>query len=212
MVPFQGLSVATSGGYGGTAAADTSLVMKQTFESLNARDSSYDGRMGRFSKGPADVSVRSGHGRGQSNDRIQVRIRGKNNEQIRQTGSVTRTMDEITEERKRKQEISKAANRLKMLEKLEEYRENKMNQEIAQLEAERRREEEELKKARDKERKYAKYLERQKDKLAEFAVEKQERHILMKREEQEKKRKEKEAAAKFKRDQERKKKQIEEYK
>ena len=47
-----------------------------------------------------------------------------------------------------------------MLEKLEEYRENKMNQEIAQLEAERRREEEELKKARDKERKYAKYLER----------------------------------------------------
>lgn len=40
-------------------------------------------------------------------------------------------MDEMTDERKRKQEISKAANRLKMLEKLEEYRENKMNQEIA---------------------------------------------------------------------------------
>lgn len=40
-------------------------------------------------------------------------------------------MDEIGEERKRKHEISKAANRLKMLEKLEEYREIKMNQEIA---------------------------------------------------------------------------------
>ena len=85
-------------------------------------------------------------------------------------------MDEMTDERKRKQEISKAANRLKMLEKLEEYRENKMNQEIAQLEAERRREEEELKKARDKVRKYAKYLDRQKDKLADYAIEKQDRY------------------------------------
>ena len=148
-----------SGGYG--ANADNSLVMKQTFESLNARDSSYNGRLGRFSKGAA-------------NDQIQVRIRGKNNDVARHTGSVTRTMNEMGEERKRKQEIAKAANRLKMLEKLEEYRENKMNQEIAQLEAERRREEEELKKARDKERKYAKYLERQKGKLADYAVQKQE--------------------------------------
>lgn len=105
-----------SGGYG--ANADNSLVMKQTFESLNARDSSYNGRLGRFSKGAA-------------NDQIQVRIRGKNNDVARHTGSVTRTMNEMGEERKRKQEIAKAANRLKMLEKLEEYRENKMNQEIA---------------------------------------------------------------------------------
>ena len=81
-------------------------------------------------------------------------------------------MEEMGEERKRKKEISKAANRLKMLEKLEDYRENKMNQEIAALEAERRREEEELKKARDKERKYAKYLEKQRDKLSEYNVEK----------------------------------------
>ena len=63
MVPYQGQSVVTSGAYSGTAA-DTSLVMKQTFESLNARDSSYDGRMGRFGRGPADMSVRSGQGRG----------------------------------------------------------------------------------------------------------------------------------------------------
>ena len=81
-------------------------------------------------------------------------------------------MEEMGEERKRKQEISKAANRLKMLEKLEDYRENKMNQEIAALEAERRREEEELKKARDKERKYAKYLEKQREKLAEYNIDK----------------------------------------
>lgn len=47
-----------------------------------------------------------------------------------------------------------------------------MNQEIAALEAERRREEEELKKARDKERKYAKYLEKQREKLTEYNIEK----------------------------------------
>ena len=60
-----------------------------------------------------------------------MRIRGKDNSMQKHTGSITRTLDEMGEERKRKQEISKAANRLKMLEKLEEYRENKMNAEIA---------------------------------------------------------------------------------
>ena len=59
-----------------------------------------------------------------------------------------------------------------MLEKLEEYREQKMNQEIALLEAERKREEDELKKARDKERKFAKYLDKQREKLQELANEK----------------------------------------
>ena len=59
-----------------------------------------------------------------------------------------------------------------MLEKLEEYREQKMNQEIALLEAERKLEEDELKKARDKERKFAKYLDKQREKLQELANEK----------------------------------------
>ena len=89
------------------------------------------------------------------------------------TGSVTRTLEEIGDERKRKQEIQKAANRLKMLEKLEVYREKKMQQEIEQLEAERKKEEDELKKARDKERKYAQYLEKQREKLAEHQITKQ---------------------------------------
>ena len=84
--------------------------MKNTFESLNARDSSYNGRLGRFSSGNSAT-------RQANNDQIQVRIRGKNNGMTRVTGSVTRTMDEMGEERKRKQEISKAANRLKMLER-----------------------------------------------------------------------------------------------
>ena len=114
---------------------DQTSQMKQTVDSLNARDSSYNGRLGRFSKGSMDAALRSHNNPNPGlNDNIQVRIRGKNNEQTRHTGSITRTMGEIGEERKRKQEISKAANRLKMLEKLEEYREKKMNQEIAQLE------------------------------------------------------------------------------
>jgi len=50
-----------------------------------------------------------------------------------------------------------------MLEKLEDYREKKMQQEIELLEIERIKEQQELQKARDKERKYAKYLEKQKE-------------------------------------------------
>lgn len=61
-----------------------------------------------------------------------------------------------------------------MLEKLEQYREKKMQQEIAALEAERKKEEEEMKKARDKEQKYQRYLEKQRLKLAEHAVKRQE--------------------------------------
>ena len=46
-------------------------------------------------------------------------------------------MDDLDLERKKKQEIAKAANRLRMLEKLEDYREQKMAQEIEMLELER---------------------------------------------------------------------------
>ena len=172
----QAIPGASMSGYG-----DDSAMMKQTVDSINMRESSYNGRLGKFSRPPA----------GGSTDRVQVRIRGKNNAVERHTGSITRTMGEIGEERKRKQEIAKAANRLRMLEKLEEYRENKMNQEIAQLEAERKREEEELKKARDKERKYAKYLEKQREKIAEFNVEKQERVLKQRKDDELKKKKDK---------------------
>ena len=72
-----------------------------------------------------------------SNDQVQVRIRGKNNFVETKTGSVTQTMDDLDLERKKKQEIAKAANRLRMLEKLEDYREQKMAQEIELLELER---------------------------------------------------------------------------
>ncbi len=74
------------------------------------------------------------------NDQIQVRIRGKNNFVETKTGSVTRTLNEINEEQNRRKEIAKAAERLKMLEKLEDYREKKMQQEIEILEMERMKE------------------------------------------------------------------------
>ena len=76
-----------------------------------------------------------------------------------QTGSVTRTTDELEQERKRKQELKLAAERLKQLEKLEEFRERKLMQEMEQLELERAKEEADLKVAYMKELKYAKYLE-----------------------------------------------------
>ena len=46
-------------------------------------------------------------------------------------------MEDLVLEKNRKQEIIKACNRLKMLEKLEDYREQKMQKEIEQLEIER---------------------------------------------------------------------------
>jgi len=59
-------------------------------------------------------------------DHVEVRIRGKNNELITKTGSVSRTLGEIDIEKKRKAELKAATYRLKMLEKLEDYREEKM--------------------------------------------------------------------------------------
>jgi hypothetical protein len=78
-------------GYG---SGDNSMF-KQSMNSLNMRDSSYNGRLGGRSSLPRG-------GAAQETDRIQVRIRGKNNAMERHTGSITRTMDEIGEERKKK--------------------------------------------------------------------------------------------------------------
>ena len=99
-------------------------------------------------------------------------------------------MDEVIEEKERRREISKAANRLKMLEKLEVYREQKMQKEIAQLDEERKREEQELQKARDKEAKYNKYLAKQREKLAGHAQEKMKEDEKRRQQEEEKKKKE----------------------
>jgi hypothetical protein len=88
-------------------------------------------------------------------DTIEVRVRGKNNEAVTKTGSVTRTLGEIDGERSRRQELAKAAGRLRMLEKLEDYREEKMAKEIEALEREREYEEDLIRLQREKEVKYA---------------------------------------------------------
>ena len=82
-----------------------------------------------------------------------------------QDGSVHHTTKELDEQRKRKQELAKAGERLKHLEQLEEYRERKMLKEMEQLENERLKEEAEIKKALEKELKYNQYLEKQREKL-----------------------------------------------
>lgn len=46
-------------------------------------------------------------------DNVQVRIRGKNNQVETRTGSVTRTLDELSEQESRRKEMQKASQRLK---------------------------------------------------------------------------------------------------
>jgi len=74
-----------------------------------------------------------------------VRYRDRNNFLQVENGSITKTTDQILEEKRRKAELTKAGERLKQLEKLEEYRERKMLKEMEQLEIERMKEEAELK-------------------------------------------------------------------
>lgn len=74
-----------------------------------------------------------------------MRYRDRNNFFQVENGSITKTTDQILEEKRRKAELTKAGERLKQLEKLEEYRERKMLKEMEQLEIERMKEEAELK-------------------------------------------------------------------
>lgn len=52
-------------------------------------------------------------------DKCEVRIRGKNNQVETRTGSVTRTMEELSEAETRRREMMKASDRLRQLERLE---------------------------------------------------------------------------------------------
>ena len=67
------------------------------------------------------------------------------------TGSVSRTLDELQQDEMRKREMAKTSERLKVLERLEKYREDRLKREIEQFEEERKREDDEIKKARDTE-------------------------------------------------------------
>ena len=73
-------------------------------------------------------------------------------------GSVTRTMNEMQENEWRLKEMAKTNKKLEVLEKLERYREDKMMKEMAVFEEEKRKHDEDMKKAADAEAKRLKYL------------------------------------------------------
>jgi hypothetical protein len=59
-----------------------------------------------------------------------VRIRGKNNQLETKTGSVTRTLNQIDVEEKRAKELAKTSERLKVLNQIEKFREERMQKEL----------------------------------------------------------------------------------
>lgn len=72
-----------------------------------------------------------------------VRIWGRHNEYIQQNGNFEITLDEQKNLEKRREEMKKANNWLKNLEKLEYFWMEKVRKEIERLEEERKKEEEE---------------------------------------------------------------------
>lgn len=87
---------------------------------------------------------------------------------------MTRTLNEIQEQEQQRRDIAKTTDRLKVLEKIEKYREERLKKEIEQFEEERKKEEEEAKKAKEYEIKRIKYLEKQRAKLDNLRVKKME--------------------------------------
>lgn len=105
-------------------------------------------------------------------DKIEVRIRGKNNQIETRTGSVTRTMVELNDAETRRREMMKASERLRQLERLEQYREERLGREISLYEEQRRREDDEVKKQRDTEHKRQKYFDKKKEQLGDLMTKK----------------------------------------
>ena len=89
-----------------------------------------------------------------------MRIRGKNNMISTKTGSVTKTLEEMNDFEAKKSEMARTTERLRVLEKLEKYREDKMRRELEMYEESRRKEDVDIRKHRDSEVKRQKYLEK----------------------------------------------------
>ncbi len=87
-----------------------------------------------------------------------------------------------------------------------------MLKEMEQLENERLKEEAEIKAAIQKELKYAKYLEQQRDKLENHRLQKMQESSKLKKDEEKQKKKERQRMLKEQQEQEQKKKMIEQYK
>ena len=101
-------------------------------------------------------------------DMVQVRIRTKNNMASNQLGSMSQTLDQQEKTNKKKRDLSQATQRLKVLEQLEQYREEKVRNEMMLLEMQRQQEQKEVDKVIRAEQKKQAYLEKQKHKVAEF--------------------------------------------
>jgi hypothetical protein len=76
------------------------------------------------------------------------------------TGSVNKTLNELESKHKQKRDYSEATKRLRVLEQLEQYREEKVAQEMMILDMKRRLEDEKIQKAKEAERKKQAYLEK----------------------------------------------------
>ena len=145
-------------------------------------------------------------------DRIQVRIRGKNNVVSTTTGSVSQTLSQQDDVRKQKKELSHATQRLKVLEQLEQYREEKVRKEMMMLEMQRMQEQQEMEKLLQADRKKQLYLEKQREKVREYQLKKAKEDEIKRRQAEKAKEKEALAKKKFDKDQQMKKQKIAEYK
>jgi hypothetical protein len=92
-------------------------------------------------------------------------------------------LDELSDADSRRKELLKANERLKQLEKLERYREERLQREVAIYEEQRRREEEEVKRQRDLEVKRQRYFDKQKEQLGTVQIKKTEEMMNKQKEE-----------------------------
>lgn len=145
-------------------------------------------------------------------DQIQVRIRGKNNNFETKTGSVTRTLNEIQEQEQQRRDMQKTTERLKVLEKLEKYREERLRKELEQFEEQKLREMQEFQKQVEQDEKRTKYLEKQRVRLEQMRLKKLEEELQQKREQEKAKEKEKSKRKVAEHEKEAQKKRIAEYK
>ena len=145
-------------------------------------------------------------------DKIEVRIRGKNNQIETRTGSVTRTMVELNDAETRRREMMKASERLRQLERLEQYREERLGREISLYEEQRRREDDEVKRQRDTEHKRQKYFDKKKEQLGDLMTKKVQDDVSRAKEVEAKKEKERQLKVRREKELEDQKRKIIEYK
>ncbi|CAI2382956.1 unnamed protein product [Moneuplotes crassus] len=117
-----------------------------------------------------------------------VRVRGRSNIVDTKQGNLLQSIQEQREEEHRKKELQQAKKRIKTLNKLEDFRQKKLEEEIFKLEQERRLKDKQIRKQKRKDAKRHQYFARQKAKIGQYQFDKAEKFIEQK-EKEEKKRK-----------------------